>query len=416
MMAAGRRVEAISDQIFGSHRLGQQWDQKVETMKIGWTTTTTGESKGSCNRCGKANANRLCPLCGITSYCSKECYKFDRKHGGHKETCQALQQDLEESSNQNIKLLVRDLFDMELEWFMSLSHNEIVAMTDGGVNTINGFRRNFGTYMRAGNIALVLARVNPCAHSAHYMTGTKPSEMYCDSVLVPFFQKHKKVIRSEGFALRHTQCLLILDDNNACCHYEGTLVKNKRSSLIKQVDSRFVRRGNYSLTPCSMDDFYHCNGTWKFHPMTCAAEDACMISYYFAEPASVFKAHGRYIDIDKSVCFDLPTHFEEAATVGRHFCKSLKAMKTIGINLCLGIKPAKRWSDDAIVKMWLAAANNDVNVLLDWLDRRDIPVIWTEDIPRSRLLRIKKVLAGCTPCNAGHTVVAGTISRCNFQL
>ena len=32
-------------------------------------------SKGSCVRCGKVMANRMCRLCQVSSYCSKECYR-----------------------------------------------------------------------------------------------------------------------------------------------------------------------------------------------------------------------------------------------------------------------------------------------------------------------------------------------------
>ena len=32
-------------------------------------------SKGSCIRCGKVMANRMCKLCQVSSYCSKECYR-----------------------------------------------------------------------------------------------------------------------------------------------------------------------------------------------------------------------------------------------------------------------------------------------------------------------------------------------------
>ena len=32
-------------------------------------------SKGSCVRCGKVMANRMCKLCQVSSYCSKECYR-----------------------------------------------------------------------------------------------------------------------------------------------------------------------------------------------------------------------------------------------------------------------------------------------------------------------------------------------------
>ena len=32
-------------------------------------------SRGSCVRCGKVMANRMCQLCQVSSYCSKECYR-----------------------------------------------------------------------------------------------------------------------------------------------------------------------------------------------------------------------------------------------------------------------------------------------------------------------------------------------------
>ena len=32
-------------------------------------------SRGSCVRCGKVMANRMCKLCQVSSYCSKECYR-----------------------------------------------------------------------------------------------------------------------------------------------------------------------------------------------------------------------------------------------------------------------------------------------------------------------------------------------------
>ena len=76
-----------------------QETQTSSNMKISWTappsqppptstsTTTTKDktfvdstvdactTKGHCARCGKADASRMCPRCGITSYCSKECYR-----------------------------------------------------------------------------------------------------------------------------------------------------------------------------------------------------------------------------------------------------------------------------------------------------------------------------------------------------
>ena len=76
-----------------------QETQTSNNMKISWTAppsrspptstsmTTTNDknrveskgiscaTKGYCVWCGKADASRMCPRCGITSYCSKECYR-----------------------------------------------------------------------------------------------------------------------------------------------------------------------------------------------------------------------------------------------------------------------------------------------------------------------------------------------------
>ena len=286
---------------------------------------------------------------------------------------------------------MRELFDMETKWLSSLSIEDMKALA--GDDFSDRFKKSFkyfmGLYFNSGEIAMVLAGINPCVHSLHYALNVRQAESYYGSVLYPWFEKHKKKIRSEGFDVKWAHCWST-DGEGLTVHYRGSLVKNKRSPSLETIDKIFSRTPKTTFTAFLIQDIYSCDGTWD-HPRD-GAQGACKIFYNFAEPDFVMRSQGTKLSINRARCMERFGAPENSEKIGLHFSKTRAAMRKFGIELCLEIMPVERWSDSDIVKAWLAAANRDAKVLLEWLDKRDVPVIWTKDMAPTRLSRIKKLL------------------------
>ena len=362
------------------------------------SSSTPSTDSGSCNYCGKANANKFCSRCKLTSYCNRQCFKCDWKHNNHKLTCQLLQQQTKEASAANIQLLVEDLFTGEAQWLMSLSSEEQNLVMDSGYSIPYTLGRRTGTYgfrfssnSCAGALALVLTRVSPC-WAFVCDEGATFEKLYYKSVVKPWYYKHKNILRQEGLDLHWTESVVDYADGDVT-KWVGLVLKDKRSPLIEKVNRVYPVAIEGRSVPVDSTNFFEdmlaADGMW-IADKDCP--EKCFVYYW------IFNSEGFFNKILKrTIPEKCPTTLfansatpENADELGKHFSKTRTAMKCVGIDLKLEIHTPCFWPDDAIAKTWLSAAEEDGQRLLDWLSEGT--VISTYRIPTDRLCRIKKII------------------------
>ena len=357
-------------------------------MKIGYTVAK--DSRGSCIYCGKASANYFCNRCNLTtSYCSKQCQASDWKRGGgnHKQLCQLLQTNVKESLLEDMISVIQDLLDMENEWIQSLSLDELTKYVPTVLQAYDLTRRLeseepcFSNYSVSGACLMVLLRVNSCDYRLHY-ENNKISAFYWffDFVLKPWFRKHKKTLKSEGFELHRFGGEYM--DDGVVWKYSGYVFKDNRSADIDRINALCARTTKDCPYPrVDLGLFSKAEINRAMNSWTTSNPSLCVIIYWFVDPTDLSNDLG---------CFVSPIEPENAKEVGEHFAKSRNATPCIGIDLNLEINKPFLWPDTAIVETWLGAAEHDAQKLLDWLDQDQ--VVSTFRIPSDRMRRIKKLI------------------------
>ena len=328
-------------------------------MKISWTDcvvsptdeTSIIKSKGSCNRCGRVRANKLCKLCEVVAYCCKECYAYDWKHGGHKQICGILKEDSDGTYMATVRKLVRDLYKRVI-YLMSIYKMElrlsIMKRTPGHCS------------LYSGEIAMVLMRRQTCFD--YPLSWPLASEYYKDA-LRPWFQRYKSFLRSEGFSLSHIKG----SERDGGCF----LFRDKRSPSI-DIENAWVAACIRSerLVAFAQKDHEICSGTWTGSLwLALEHDDIVFVEYTTRDMLSCI-----WLDDDKlwlrgGIWIKRTARMENATEVGRHFARTRAEVKeALGFTLRLSIIYDGRWDDDAILKTWVAAADGNLQVLLNWLD------------------------------------------------
>ena len=353
-------------------------------MKISWTTCavsptdeTESKSKGSCNRCGRVRANKLCKLCEVVAYCCKECYAYDWKHGGHKQICGILKVDAMGTSMAKMREVVRDLYDREIN---------LLSMSKGDDKLLRNLKIYGKTNVLSGEIALVLIRRQPCFYFAFHGS----ADAYYKIVLRSWYQKHKKFLRSEGFHLSKvnpTEELKV-----------GCIFKNNRSPLIDLAEALVMPPSERSF-PFTQGDRDKCYGTWNGSVFSSKIEDdTALVEYTLRDMQPMIKFANGNAFMRSAIWMGRSARPENSADIGTHFAQTRTSVKEFfGFDLTLIITGLKRWPDNAIVETWLAAAHGNVQLLLKWLDSIDNDkshnkVIEKGDLDVLRLIRLKNLI------------------------
>ena len=359
-------------------------------MKISWTTcavssteTAIIKSKGSCNRCGRVRANKLCKLCQVAAYCCKECYAYDWKHGGHNQICGILKEDAMETSMATMREVVRELYDREMN---------LLSMSKGDDELLMTIKRFGLTNVISGEIALVLIGRHPC-----FPFGFDGSaEAYYKIVLRPWYQKYEKFLRSEGF---HLSKVNETEELRAGC-----ILKNKRSPLLHLANA-FVMPPSERSILFTQDDRDKCYGTWSGSTSVTELEgsikpvgDMALVGYAHRDMKPMIKFTNGNAFLRSAFWLVRAARPGNSKDVGTHFAETRASVREcLGFDLTLKIGGLKRWPDNAIVETWLAAADGKVQILLKWLDSIDNDnshhnVISKGDLDVSRLIRLKNLI------------------------
>lgn len=351
-----------------------------------------------CRACGKP-AFDACSNCH-SRYCSKACQKWEWKHGGHKALCQG------PASNRKIHTILRELFAAEWQWLQGLSPPEKETL----------FRSEFqdvplNHLFMAGEVALVLARANPCAllssfprHKADY------GFEYYSKVITPWYKAHKEFLNQQGFFVEFIPHGVFVSDRPCQCLGNGKeeacgelanmawrvgLIKDIRSPMIGLVNTVFTNVRFPTLEEWTEAET---SITWKqmmqslFIAQTREGtqEEGSNVCYNFQQPKQVFGDE----DVGYSPCFSSSflVDPEDGALSGDHFHRCYKAMSSIGFPITLAICHKEDWPVSAIAETWWAASGKNTDTFEKWI-KNDIGLVTGEMTRRTMVISTVREMA-----------------------
>jgi len=334
------------------------------------------ESSCRCRKCGK-EASEACSVCHEARYCCKACQKFDWKEGYHKALCRG------PASGRKIHTILRELFVAEWQWLKSLSTTEKeVLFQRSALNT------PLNHLFLAGEVALVLARANPCAVLSNFRKQhTKEYGVeYYRNVIAPWYGAHQEFLNEQGFYIEFLFHAVFVADRPCQCPTNGldqpcgeqlltmavgaALVKDVRSEKIGLVDkvfgterSSFLKDWTEEEKAVTWNDMMKC--TFIAQTREGIVETGSEIHYYFQYPKQIFG--------DVQVCCSpaFSSTFlvdpQDATALGEHFYLCYTAMAAIGFPITLAIIHNDDWPVSAIADTWWAASGNNLGKFLDWI-------------------------------------------------
>ena len=299
-----------------------------------------------------------------------------------------------------MKTVIQDLFTMELTILRSASPDELKNHAET-IHQGYDMKRREGSdkfrlshYSVAGLYLLVLLRVNPWTDRYNEMEDGYPgicSDLIHNFVLIPWFRKHKRFLKSEGFDLHRFGGTREHEDK--VIRYNGFVFKDTRSTNIDIINSFCPRSTKDCIYPKVDDNAFleleKVRSGWNTLS-TYKNPSWSLIYYWIVDATKLFEHSTKYDDVGDLPVFVRYAEPENAKDIGRHFVTSRNLVQFVDLDLKLEISKPCFWPDSAIVETWLGAAEQDALKLLDWLDE-DL-VISTFRIPSDRMSRIKKLI------------------------
>lgn len=254
--------------------------------------------------------------------------------------------------------MFQDLVASEVKWLRSLSKEE-KKLCSGNRWTLgagNSFPLNHYCYSGAGEVALVLLRIQPCCVVAHTYWKDMGKKWY-ENVLKPWVDKHQLIQQGFRIGMIPSRAAYYLSDDGRQGFGNGAIFKDTRSLQAGLVDEVF----NRTTHPVTMEELHQCFG----HPssITHGPQGDSGITYRFQKLKEFFSVGNE--DICCFPCIKFRAHSQEALAVGQHFRMCREALLTLGVSIVFDIDEQEKWSDDDIISCWQAAAGGDaIDVLL----------------------------------------------------
>lgn len=224
--------------------------------------------------------------------------------------------------------MLRELLAAEWQWLQGLTpeqREEVFSESDTDFP--------LDLLLRAGRVALVLARANPCA-----LLNNKPDRqdefgpIYYSSVLGPWYEKHKEYLEDLGFTVEFIDDPVYVIGPAGLIDYGGAaLLQDKTSDKNELVNKIF----HATRTPFCFTWSEEETVTWKdldgclsYKPTKMGNQaTGSNVSYYFKYSKQVFGGEELCCS---PIYHSKIIHPSDAKAVGDHFHKCYKAMLTLG--------------------------------------------------------------------------------------
>ena len=282
------------------------------------------------------------------------------------------------------KDLFKELFEAEADYLLSWSDTQIRHFLKDTMD-VRIFRR-YG-YLRefhSGHILMVFLGLRPCNFTTIHNSAWQE---LCNRVVVQWFTKHKKLLRAQGFDY-HEAKRVIVDVDQEYCDF-GFIFKDKNSAFIDLIDKGHSRELTTYQEPnqcAKYHEFSICYGYPWDHTPTASHKSMSAIGFFLCNATPFLQRLGENVKT-KICCKYFCAGPENAVEVGSDFARHRSVIKTrTGMESSFKIMDPDNWPDDAIIQAWLAAAHNDIDVLIDLLEKTE--VIQCGNIPDGRFHRI----------------------------
>ena len=368
----------------------------------------SSESSHRCFKCGK-QADDRCSGCKEAYYCSRDCSLWNWKVGGHKALCRG------PPLQRRMHIILRELFVAEWEW-LKAGECEFWSWSP---DDDNDHPAPLNHLFVSGQVAMVLARVNPCVLLLSYSFPLFGKE-YHDKILFPWYETHQDFLNEQGFEIEFISHGVHLWNEPCQCVVNGercgnlrdfaqggaggaALAKDMRSPKIELVNKVFHTRRPQKVSAewkeedkVTVKDLLECYSFVRDGDRE--VEEAGRrgsVQYLFQFPNQVFG--GDMDDYCCSPCFNSKCIVDpnDAVSLGNHFRKARETMASIGFFIVMDIRDLEDWPNLQIAKLWLAIADGSIQSLEAWIYVGEAPFsirLNNDSDRRERILEIAREL------------------------
>lgn len=335
-----------------------------------------------CHNCGGRDAENVCSGCTVAFYCSKRCQRADWR-AGHKILCRG------SPLQHKMHSVVRELFAAEWKWLNSGPHEyEEWDRCEDDEPPVIPLNHRF----RAGEIAMVLARANPCV----FVNNDRfPffGEAYYNEVISPWYEKHREFLCEQAFNVEfishgvHVKdqfCPCVKEDGTPCGNLQdfavkgAVLVTDMRSPKIELVNKVFHTMRSQKVEEwdegddITMEDMIECL-SFSLEKSGEMELDRGALTYSFAYPNKIFGREDD--DYCCTQCFKGQHVIDpkDATNLAEHFVRAQKAMASIGFEIGFDLQNQEDWPDAEIARLWLHVAEGSFEVLDSWFEDNSMP-------------------------------------------